>query len=429
MPDFRLRLHPLSEPLGHSRTVQSEPIDAPLPAEAAGVDDKVALRLFRAAAGLEPNDADYHYILGLGLARAGRHAEAAASFREALSLHRADADYYNAYGSALWEMGYDEEAGDAFREVLRLRPGDPWALNGLGCALTRVGREAEAIALFHEALRETSDDDLSGNLGIALWRSGNTTGGLKSLRHAVSLDPRSAHWQRQLALGHAELGQHDNAAAALRKVLAIDPKDAGAHVDLACALFDAGRFDAAEEALQQALHVDSAVVAAARPRVHEIRSALQLMKLRHDIGRWRKRRGVPAFAFTLADAVAALRSRRPVSTGLAIAVILAAAYLGARLIPGQVTRYLLFDDVAAIAGAPIDNDDDIRDRLRHAITARGMEAYLTEESCDVRTRPKWRRIVCRYEMPMVLLPGMQYQARFLIDVERPYLTQPETLHF
>jgi Flp pilus assembly protein TadD len=426
MPEFRLRLHPLGEPVGAPE--KEAPANLPLPAEAAGVDDKGALRLFRAAAGLEPNDADYHYILGLGLLRAGRHAEAVAAFREALSLHRHDADYYCAYGSALWEVGYDEEAADAFREVLRIRAGDPWALNGLACAFTRMGREAEGIALFHEALRETSDDDISGNLGIALWRTGKTAEGLKSLRYALTLSPRSVHWLKQLAIAQAALGQHADAAATLRKVLVEQPEDAGVFVDLACALFDAGQHDAAEQALGEAVRVDSSV-AAARPRVHEIRSALQLGKLRSDLRRRPKRRPLPAFVFTLVDAVAAISVRRPIATGFTALFIAVVVYLGYRLIPVHVTRYLLLDDIAAIAGAPIESDDDIRDRLRHAVRARGLERYLTGDDCDVDTRPKWRRIVCRYEVPVTLFPGTHHVLRLRIDVERPYLTQPETLHF
>lgn len=99
-PAFQLRLHPLGGPRDSSGGTPNP--ETSLPPSAAGIDDKDALRLFRQAARLEPNDADYHYIMGLGLARAGRGADAAAAFREAVSLHRADPDYFQAYGSVLW---------------------------------------------------------------------------------------------------------------------------------------------------------------------------------------------------------------------------------------------------------------------------------------------------------------------------------------
>ena len=429
-PAFKLRLHPLDEPAGAAAEAPGAPgaPDPPLPAEAAGIADKAALRLLRHAAGLEPNDADYHYILGLGLARARRHTEAAAAFREALSLHHSEPDYYYAYGTALWEVGYDEEAGDAFREVLRLRPDDPRALNGLACALTRGGREAEAIALFHEAQsHRRTDADVTGNLAIALWRTGKTDAALKALRLAVRGQPKSPFWRRQLALALSGTGHHDDAVAELQRVVRQQPQDVGVLLDLATELFEARRFDQAEHALGEALKLDSEA-AASRPRVQEIRAALTLMRLRAEL-RPARASIAPRVVGAIGDGLSALTLPRHLGSALLVAAIASLCFLAYRLGPPYVTRYLLQDDVAAVAIAPVDKDEDVVDRLRHAVRERGMEAYVTDDSCQVHTRPKWRRIVCRYEVPVDILPGVRRTLRFHIDVEKPYLTQPETLHF
>jgi hypothetical protein len=116
--------------------------------------------------------------------------------------------------------------------------------------------------------------------------------------------------------------------------------------------------------------------------------------------------------------------RRAVSL-LAAAALALAAYAAYRVIPHHVSRFLLEDDIVGIAGAPIRDDADILDRLMHAVDERGLGAYIRESNFEIRTRPKWRRIICRYEVPVHILPGVVHTLRFHIETEKPYLAAPD----
>ena len=423
---FRLQLRAFHDRL----EVVSEEVlgpDAPVPTEAAGIDHKEALRAFRQAARLEPTDPDYHYILGLGFARAERHAEAALAFQEAVALNRLDADYRFAHGAALWELSRDQPAAEEFLESLRLRPDDAQVLNGLACAYTRLGREPEAIPLLEQALRTAGPrGDLCGNLAIALWRNDHHPESLRAFRKAVSLDPGSFVLRTNLGLALAAASQHQEAATTFRHAVTKRPDSAAAHYDLAEALHAAGHLDEAEKALERGAAIDPALLAT-RPSCQAIRAATLSQKLREELASERAGRGV-SLGRLLAWLPVPSMPRWRMPPGLFLAILLLPGYCAYRLVPPHVSRFLFADDVAAIAGAPVREDADIADRLRHAVKARGLESYIDEDGCDIETLPKWRRIVCRYDVPVELLPGRAWVLRFKVDVERPYLQQPDTIH-
>ena len=61
----------------------------------------------------------------------------------------------------------------------------------------------------------------------------------------------------------------------------------------------------------------------------------------------------------------------------------------------------------------------------HAVRERGLSAHVRESNFEIQTRPKWRRITCRYEVPVELLPGLVHTFRFHIETEKPYLAEPD----
>ena len=61
----------------------------------------------------------------------------------------------------------------------------------------------------------------------------------------------------------------------------------------------------------------------------------------------------------------------------------------------------------------------------HAVEERGLAAYIRESNFEIRTQPKWRRIICRYEMPVEVLPGLVHTFRFHIETERPYFLEAD----
>lgn len=59
----------------------------------------------------------------------------------------------------------------------------------------------------------------------------------------------------------------------------------------------------------------------------------------------------------------------------------------------------------------------------HAVEERRLGAYIRESDFNVESRGTSRRITCRYEVPVELLPGRMRVIQFRIDVEQPVVIQ------
>ena len=117
--------------------------------------------------------------------------------------------------------------------------------------------------------------------------------------------------------------------------------------------------------------------------------------------------------------------RRRAASLLLVAGLAVVGYGAYRVVPPHITRYLLQDDIAGIAGAPVRDDADVLDRLMHAVQERGLSDHVRESNFEIRTQPKWRRIICRYEVPVEILPGLVHTFRFHIETEKPYIVEPD----
>lgn len=93
-----------------------------------------------------------HYNLGYVLAAGGRFGEAVRQYRLALELRPDDERIHNNLGIALANQGKLEEAIVQYKKAIEIWPGHAKAHNNLGHALARMGRFEDAIAQFSEAL-------------------------------------------------------------------------------------------------------------------------------------------------------------------------------------------------------------------------------------------------------------------------------------
>jgi Tfp pilus assembly protein PilF len=107
-----------------------------------------AVKAFREAVRLLPDEAVVHNNLGSALAESRRLREAIAEFREAIRLKP---DYVGAYinlGNALHELKELPAAAAAYREAIRLKPDDARVHCHLGHVLRSLYRFEEALAAF-----------------------------------------------------------------------------------------------------------------------------------------------------------------------------------------------------------------------------------------------------------------------------------------
>jgi tetratricopeptide (TPR) repeat protein len=420
---FRLRLGDLA---GEK---PPPPDDAEDGTQAPPTDDRETLRLMEGATRAAPHDPDYYYILGETLLRAGRAREALAPCREAVERDPLNPDYRFALGCALWRLGQTQPAERAFRESVQRRPQDVVSLNALGAALVRLDRVPEAVSVLEKALKaDRQSADAHANLGVALWGAGDRPGALRCFQRAIRLDSQEPDHHRNLALAQQALGRAPEAVAVLRDMIRRWPTRADLHLDLAEAFHDAGRHDEATRALDEAQRLDPAAIAS-RPRSREIRDALRLRGVRDEVDREKDPRPGPlTFLLRLPlDLIAFLGSLRPrprVAGTLTLVAMVALVWVVWGLLPHYITSHLIRDDITIIARAPVRDDAIVLDRIAHAVRRRGLEGNLDPDRCQIDTRPGWRRITCDYAVETALFPGIRHTLRFRVDVEEPYLADP-----
>jgi tetratricopeptide (TPR) repeat protein len=432
-PAFDLRLDPLPS------APRDEGLERTVDASLHEVDptDRESLVAFRRAIRLEPNDPDYYFILGEALARAGRHADAVPALREAIRMSSDDASYHYALGAAFWHLGRDDEAAQSFREASRLRPDDLLTQNGLGAALTRLGHYREAVRALHVSVRlDESDATAYCSLGAALWGLGRRGDSLQAFRRACRLDPSRTELRRNLARALSASGYAEEAAEQLRQAVRERPDDLDSHLDLAECLYAGARYAEARTALDEALEIDPACLRG-RPASQDIQDGLRLARLREEVASELPRNAALPVWATLASALSVLtRGWRELvflphrlATWACYAGIALVGYLAWRFAPPYFDYYVLKDRIAEVAGAPVADEADIVDRLRHAIREQGLETHLAAEECQIETRHRWRTIRCEYRLPVELLPGLARPLRFEIRVERPFLAPEGTIFF
>jgi Flp pilus assembly protein TadD len=392
--------------------------------------EREALRLLESAARADPNDPDYYHILGEALLRAGRVREAEGPCREAVARDPLNPDYRFALGCVRWRLGQAGPAEAAFREAAQRRPEDARSLNALGAVLVRLHREPEAVSTLEKVLKiDPRSADAHSNFGVALWGAGDRPGALRCFQRAVRLDPEPPELHRNLALAQRGLGRAREAVEVLRDMVRKWPTRAGVLLDLAEALHDVGRDAEASRAFDEAQRLDPAAIAG-RPRSREIRDALRLRGVQGEIERERGPRTnrlalLLHLPIDFIQFLGALRLRVKVAGTLVALALAGVGWVSWRLLPHYVTSYLIQDDITVVARAPVRDDAIVRDRLAHAVRRRGLEGLLDPERCRVETRPGWRRITCGYAVETDLLPGLRRTLHFDLDVEEPYLVDPD----
>jgi hypothetical protein len=106
-------------------------------------------------------------------------------------------------------------------------------------------------------------------------------------------------------------------------------------------------------------------------------------------------------------------------------LVLAALGHGAlRVLPPYVAHHGLHDRVEEIARMPVTGDaPQLRSALMQAVEQQRLGAFIRDGDFRIESRQASRRIVCRYRVPVEILPGRTRMLDFHIDVEQPVLME------
>ena len=213
-----------------------------------------AVREFRAALRAKPDFFEALFNLGIAHEGAGAPAEAERHYRDLLQRHPRLGEAHNRLGNVLMAQGRMEEALAAYDQAVAIDPDHAGFQTNRGNVLTELHRLQEAEAAYRRALELQPDDPgIHNNLGNLLRRRGKLADAEEIARAGLAQDAHRTDLLMQLAATLRELGRVDEAIGLCREAVAIDPEQPEVHNALANALADGGRFDEADAAYRQAL--------------------------------------------------------------------------------------------------------------------------------------------------------------------------------
>mmetsp|Transcript_22546 Transcript_22546/g.31383 ORF Transcript_22546/g.31383 Transcript_22546/m.31383 type:complete len:815 (-) Transcript_22546:204-2648(-) len=173
-----------------------------------------ALRSYRRAVALRPEDARAHFRIGNAHYQLHNYEEARDSYERALQVARQPVDskllpqIHVNLGVALENNGFLMGACEHYREAAILNPQHHRSLKHLGSALFALGElRAAEEALQHSVNLRPDFVDAQVDLGNALYGLGNLPGAMECFEKAVDLD--GTHLQALYNLGNVKREQND----------------------------------------------------------------------------------------------------------------------------------------------------------------------------------------------------------------------------
>ncbi len=150
--------------------------------------------------------------------------------------------------------------------TLAVSPHNPRAMSNLGLALFDIGRTDEAIQWYRRAIQQESllqyDQFALFNLGNALVHQQRFSEAIQAFENTLSIAPKFAAAQNNLAYVCLELGQLELARQHARRAVDLDSKFAGARLNLGIAARRLGQLAEAEMQLQLSVTLDPESAAA-----------------------------------------------------------------------------------------------------------------------------------------------------------------------
>ena len=192
--------------------------------------------------------------LGSFLSGRGNLDEAIRDFRKALELWPNQSKDHNNLGKALIDKGRVAEAMDHFQTALRISPDDPDTETNMGAALLQQGDLDGAISHLQRAVEKWPDHAPAHiNLGNALLQKHDVDAAIAE--YGKTLDLPFDHAETLYSIGNAlrQKGDVEEAIIQYRTAIGLRPDFANAHNNLANSLRQTGRVGEAIHEYEAAL--------------------------------------------------------------------------------------------------------------------------------------------------------------------------------
>ncbi len=193
-----------------------------------------SLQLLAGARQLGDASARNHLLAGLNYVASGHLDVAEPELRAAASLDPSDAQALYYLGRLLYGKNSFEEAIETTRSALRLDPGLVRAYDNLGLCYEATQRPEEAEQAYSEAIRRQSLSRVKTewpalNLGIMLLKRNDLTRAKGYLEQALDVNPKSGEAHFRLGSVLERQGDLAGALAQYNRAIEDDPHHVGAH--------------------------------------------------------------------------------------------------------------------------------------------------------------------------------------------------------
>jgi tetratricopeptide (TPR) repeat protein len=183
-----------------------------------------AIRAFRRAAEIAPQEEDRWLDLTRELMEQLHYVDAVAAAQQALEHLPRSYALRLRLGAAYMKSARYKEAEEVFRDLIAKGDPEPTSAIGLAQVFMREGRPEDAAEVLEEAQKRLGSSFLLIYFrGIVLSRTARPEEAVQQFREAVRLNPRSAEAHQWLGKAELRAGQVDQAIVDLKEALRLDP--------------------------------------------------------------------------------------------------------------------------------------------------------------------------------------------------------------
>jgi len=175
------------------------------------------------------------------------------AYRKAIRLTPQDAGRWSSLGQTYLVQGRVDAARSVFRKAIKFNPQDATPWTGLGQVYRISGRTEDALNAYRKAVQFAPQDaDAWNNLGILYIEAGQLQDALKACNKAAKLAPQNVLSWNNLGLIYRIEKHFSDAIIAYQQAIALDPRTPTAHVSLVACYRLSGKNVLAEEQIKLA---------------------------------------------------------------------------------------------------------------------------------------------------------------------------------